>query len=155
MPEYFTNIEGNSHYKTEHRIPLNLFLENSPEPLTPDYYEDSVLLIKQNVRLDCRSENPDFMRAEGVIYQNRFYCDLSPVRVNFDLAAPEKVAFTVTASSKEASGYQRAETFKLNYLSQFKVLSRSKSFTCYKDDRSHTIEVLSSKDFKVKIPSSL
>jgi hypothetical protein len=104
-PEFFTNVQSNSHYQDEYLIPVTLSLAESLEEITPEVFSQGKSLIKHNVKVKCEVDEKDFAIAFSKQQNNRFFCVLKPLRAPSTLQSPGAIELTVSTSADLASSY--------------------------------------------------
>jgi len=151
-PEFFTNARSNQHYKEEHHLLLNLFLEDGLSEVFPETIIKGRPLIKNNIQVSCETVNTNFAVVFSKIINNRYACILRPNPDSSpDGKIPNTIKVLVRATSQYSVSYKTEETFEIPFVSFFKINHQSKSINFYADERFKSLDVVSNTVFNVDI----
>ena len=151
-PEFFTNARSNKHYKDEHVLFLNVFLEDGLSELLPETIINGKPLIKSNVKISCETEDPNFAITFAKVVNNKYACILRPVyNSEASVNIPNTIRLTVRATSPLSVSYKTEEKFEIPFVSFFKVNYPTKYINFYADERFKSFDVISNTDFNVEV----
>jgi hypothetical protein len=151
-PEFFTNARNNKHYKDEHHLLLNVFLEDGLSEIYPEIVINGKPLIKHNVKITCETEHTSFAVVFAKVINNRYACVLRPVSDSTPTGKiPTTIKIIVRATSEHSVSYKTEETFEIPFVSFFKINYPTKNINFYSDERFKSIDVISNTNFNVNI----
>ena len=151
------NTEGQSltGANPEHKIRLRFFQEGQNEEVLPIVQYGGMTLIRQNIGIQCESQNPQFVSARGEVNElEGYFCVLQYTDSADMKAMPKFVRITVSAFGKNSQDkvlYKDVVTeFDVQLVSEIKVETKFRGgVKLYRDVRKEQIKVFSSSDFKV------
>lgn len=94
-----TDLVLNADDKTDvSRVSLKLYLQGQTEELTPVTEFDGRILIRQNVDVDCVSDQPGYVEATGEVSESEgFFCNIRYVGPADHGLAPRRAGIKVMA----------------------------------------------------------
>lgn len=114
-----------------------------------------ITLIRQNIGIQCESQNPQFISARGEVNElEGYFCVLQYTDSTNIQAMPKFVKITVSAFGKNKDDkvmYKEIVTeFDVQLVSEIRVETKFRNgIKLYRDKRKEQIKVFSSSDFKV------
>lgn len=151
-PEFFTNARSNRHYKDEHHLLLNVFLEDGLSEVLPETIVNGKPLIKNNIKMTCETEDTAFAVVFAKVINNKYACILRPQPdASPKGKIPTTIKVTVRATSQYSMSYKTEEVFEIPFVSFFRITSPSKQLNFYADERFKSLDVISNTDFTVDV----
>ena len=87
------------------RVNLKLYLNGQSEELTPTTEFEGRTLIRQNVDVECVSDQPKYVEAEGEVSENEgFFCNIHYIGPREHSLIPRRASITVMAKGHSTSG---------------------------------------------------
>jgi hypothetical protein len=151
-PEYFTNSKNNKHYKDEHILLLNVYLEDALNEVFPETIINNKPLIKHNIKITCETPNYEIASAFSKIINNKYTCVLRPKTDRTPRTKiPNSIQIIVRAMSEFSTTYTREERLEIPFVSFLKVEETEKNLKFYSNQRWKSLNVISNNDFNVDV----
>lgn len=147
------------------RVRLKMFLRDQQEELLPIYQYEGVNLIRQNLKVDCRSSNPAILEAHGEVSDlEGYFCNvryIGSASAANDNLYHKNTPKTVSVSIHVSSTSQGVAKYADDKLTSFQVKLNSQIYVekecahgvqLNKEKRSRVIRVVSLSDFQIQNP---
>lgn len=147
------------------RVRLKMFLRDQQEELLPIYQYEGVNLIRQNLKVDCRSSNPAIVEAHGEVSDlEGYFCSVRYVGSASAAAdnlyhknTPKTVSVSIHVSSSSPGVAKYADekltSFQVKLNSQIYVEDEcARGVQLNNDKRSRVVRVVSLSDFQIQRP---
>ena len=155
-------IINTEQYAGDVRVRVKLYLHEQIEELMPSVQFDGITLIKQNVGIDCQSDNPDILQARGEVSDlEGFFCILSYKPTSSSKSVPKFTQISVTVFApnpnkpidiRSAIYSIQLLSFEVSYISHIKVESYYRNgIALNKDHRTASVRIYSNINFNVHV----